>query len=97
MRSGCDLLEDVRRRHNVAPRPLRAVTAADMLDLGQLQIVAQEVLDQAGAPVTGIDDAAPTQMVRLCDPRAGGGRRYPPQGRDHQTILPVRCPRWRPW
>ena len=29
-----DLLEGVRRRHDIAPRPLHAVTAADVLDLG---------------------------------------------------------------
>jgi O-methyltransferase involved in polyketide biosynthesis len=32
-----ELLEDVRRRHHIAPRPSHAVMAADVLDLGQLQ------------------------------------------------------------
>jgi O-methyltransferase involved in polyketide biosynthesis len=35
-----DLLEDLRRRHNIAPRPLHLVMAADVLDVGQLQIAA---------------------------------------------------------
>lgn len=32
-----ELLEDVRRRHHIAPRPSHGVTAADVLDVGQLQ------------------------------------------------------------
>jgi O-methyltransferase involved in polyketide biosynthesis len=32
-----ELLEEVRRRHDLAPRPSHEVTAADALDLGQLQ------------------------------------------------------------
>lgn len=35
-----ELLEDVRRRHHIARRPSHVVTAANALDLGQLQIAA---------------------------------------------------------
>lgn len=53
-----DLLEDVRRRHNIAPRPLHAVMVADVLDLGQLQIAA-----------AGFDRGRP--LVILCEGLVG--------------------------
>ena len=53
-----DLLEDVRRRHDIAPRPLHAVTVADALDLGQLQLAA-----------AGFDRGRP--LVILCEGLVG--------------------------
>ena len=53
-----ELLADVRRRHDLAPSPLHTVTAADALDLGQLQSAA-----------AGFDRARP--LVILCEGLVG--------------------------
>jgi O-methyltransferase involved in polyketide biosynthesis len=53
-----DLLEDVRRRHDLAPSPSHAVTSADVRDLGQLQLAA-----------AGFDRSRP--LVVLCEGLVG--------------------------
>jgi O-methyltransferase involved in polyketide biosynthesis len=53
-----ELLEEVRRRHNIAPRPLHAVKVADALDLGQLEDAA-----------AGFDRGRP--LVILCEGLVG--------------------------
>jgi O-methyltransferase involved in polyketide biosynthesis len=53
-----ELLEDVRRRHDIAPQPFHAVTVADALDLGQLQVAA-----------AGLDRGRP--VVVLCEGLVG--------------------------
>ncbi len=53
-----ELLDDVRRRHDIAPRPLHVVMAADVLDLGQLQRAA-----------AGFDRGRP--LVILCEGLVG--------------------------